>query len=287
MQLERRTRAEVFGGGGGGVSIAAGRVVVAEPVPPHVHDFLELALVTAGRARHRTADGSTGLTAGDLVAVRPGAWHAYQLGAAGAPFEVTNVYLGPEVVHGQLAWLMDYPRLARLLLVGGRLSAPLPAASLHRVGGWLAQLADEQDQPDAVLNGGLLGCALVEISRAEARQQPVAPPPVSRPVREALQAMTADLARAWTVTELAGRVGLSSSSLYRQFRSQLGAGPVEWLTRSRAEAAATLLVQTNLPVAAVGRRVGWPDPSYASRRFAQVYATTPSAYRAAHAGRGR
>ena len=43
-----------------------------------------------------------------------------------------------------------------------------------------------------------------------------------------------------------------------------------------------LLTKTDLPVAAIGRRVGWPDPSYASRRFAQVYAMSPTAYRAAH-----
>jgi AraC family L-rhamnose operon transcriptional activator RhaR len=281
MAMERRTRAEVFAAG---VAIAAWPFVITEPVPPHVHDFIELALVTGGSARYRTSDGTALLGAGDVVAVRPGTWHAYAP-AGGEPFAVTNAYLGPEMVHGSMAWLLDYPRLARLLLVGGRLRGALSPAATTRVAGWLAQLAEEQDRPDPGLNAALLGCALVEISRAEERQFPVAPPAISEPVRTALQAMTDDLAWPWTVPELGGRAGLSVSSLYRQFRDQLGSGPVEWLTRARAEAAATLLVQTDLSISAVGRRVGWPDPSYTSRRFAQVYEVSPTAYRAVHGGR--
>jgi len=277
--MERRTRAEVFGSG---VAVAAWPFVITDSVPPHVHDFVELALVTSGSVDHTAADGTARLGAGDVVVLRPGSWHAYAL-VDGEPFAVTNAYLGPELVHGSMAWLLDYPRLARLLLGGGRLRGSLPSAACTRVAGWLAQLAEEQDRPDPGLNAALLGCALVEISRAEETQSPVAPPLISEAVRTTLQALTGDLARPWTVPELAGRAGLSPSSLYRQFRDQLGSGPVEWLTRARAEAAATLLVQTELSVGAVGRRVGWPDPSYTSRRFASVYQVSPTAYRAAHA----
>lgn len=280
--MERRTRAEVFPAG---VAVAACPFVIGEAVPPHVHDFIELALVTGGSTDYSTRDGTVRLGAGDVVVARPGSWHAYAL-VQDEAFSVTNAYLGPELVHGSMAWLLDYPRVGRLLLGGGRLRASLPPPVRRRVAGWLTQLAEEQDRPDAGLNSALLACALVAISRAEEQQSPVAPPPISAPVRAALQAMTAELARPWTVPELAGRVALSPSSLYRQFRDQLGSGPVSWLTRARAEAAATLLVQTELSVAAVGRRVGWPDPSYASRRFAQVYAVSPTAYRAAHASSG-
>ncbi|MGI3785503.1 MAG: helix-turn-helix domain-containing protein [Janthinobacterium lividum] len=279
MQLERRTRAEVFSNG---VSVAAWHFVLTEPVPPHVHDYVELALVTGGAGRHTTAEGTDRLLPGDVVVVRPGAWHAYTPETAAEPFEVTNAYLGPETVHQELAWLLDYPRLARLLLVGGRLEAPLPDEPRRRVAGWLAQLAEEQRRPDQLLNAGLVQCALVEMSRATEEQVPLAPPALSTPVRDVLRIMTDDLARPWTVAELASRVQLSASSLYRQFHDQLGSGPVERLTLMRAEQAATLLVQTDLPVATVGRLVGWPDPSYASRRFSRVHQVSPTAYRRAH-----
>ncbi|GAA3558584.1 hypothetical protein GCM10022197_12400 [Microlunatus spumicola] len=281
MDVRRLTRSEVFTAG---VAVAAWPVVVADPVPPHVHDFVELALVTTGTARHSTAAGASVLGAGDVVVVRPGAWHAYFPGPEG-PCEVINVYLGPETLHADLAWVLDDPRLARLLLVGGRLDPPLAEVPRRRVEGWLHQLAQEQAAPDRRLNAALLQCALVEVSRATAQCGSVAPPALSGPVRDVLLAMTEDLARPWSVTELAARAGLSTSALHRQFREQLGSGPVERLTLLRAEAAATLLVQTDLTVAAVGRLVGWPDPSYASRRFRAIHQVSPAEYRRRHAAR--
>ena len=279
VQLERRTRREVFGSG---VAIAAWHFVLTEPVPAHVHDFIEIALVTAGAGWHTTAEGTQKLTLGDVVVVRPGAWHSYVPDADEGAFEVTNAYLGAETVHAELAWILDYPRLARLLLVGGRLEAPLPDRSRVRVDAWLGQLAQERHQPDRLLSAGLLQCALVEMSRSTEQQVPSTPPGLSRPVRDVLQTMSDDLARPWTVPELAFSAQVSPSSLYRQFHEQLGSGPVERLTLMRAEAAATLLVQTDLPVASVGRLVGWPDPSYASRRFRRVYQVSPVVYRRLH-----
>ncbi len=53
-----------------------------------------------------------------------------------------------------------------------------------------------------------------------------------------------------------------------------------WLARRRAEKAAVLLLTTNLPVAEIGRSVGWRDPNYFARRFRAAFGTTASAYRA-------
>ena len=43
--------------------------------------------------------------------------------------------------------------------------------------------------------------------------------------------------------------------------------------------AAGLLVTTDDSVAEIGRIVGWADPNYASRRFRQIYGSTPTDYR--------
>jgi len=281
MGVDRRLRAEVFSTG---FPVAASSHHVREAVRPHVHDFLELAVLTYGSAGHRTAAGLSRLEPGDVVVIRPGSWHAYELPGELESFGVLNAYVGSELVHGQLAWLLDYPQLARLLLFGGRLAGPLPAERRQRVTGWLMQLSEEQAARDVNIKAALLGCILVELSRALAAEPDAGGPRIGPPVRRAMQCLADDLTHGWSMTELAELAGVSASSLYRQFRLQLGSGPVEWLTRSRAERAAALLTQTDLPVAAIGRRVGWSDPSYASRRFAQVYGMAPTAYRAAHTG---
>jgi AraC family L-rhamnose operon transcriptional activator RhaR len=280
---DRRTRLDVFSSV---FPVGAASYAVSESVVPHVHDFIEIGFVTRGHVSHVTVDDVTRLGPGELAVIRPGTWHAYELEGTNETVEITNAYLGAELLHGQLSWVLDYPQLARLLLWGGRLPAPLPMDRRRRVEGWLAQLSEERDSPDIVIKTALLACVLVELARAEGELLAVESPAISAAVRSALQAMNEDLAHPWTVTQLAQQAGISDSSLYRQFRTQLGNGPVEWLTRARAERAATLLSQTDLPIAAIGRRVGWPDPSYASRRFHRVYGVPPKAYRAAHAARG-
>jgi transcriptional regulator GlxA family with amidase domain len=53
-----------------------------------------------------------------------------------------------------------------------------------------------------------------------------------------------------------------------------------YLDRIRAERAAGLLIETELPIATVGAMVGWHDPSHASRRFRATFGLSPSRYRA-------
>jgi AraC family L-rhamnose operon transcriptional activator RhaR len=79
--------------------------------------------------------------------------------------------------------------------------------------------------------------------------------------------------------ELAREVGLSVSHLHREFRSQLGITPMAWLARTRAELAASLLLQSDRPVGWIGTQVGWSDPNYFSRCFRRAYGLSPSCYR--------
>ena len=57
----------------------------------------------------------------------------------------------------------------------------------------------------------------------------------------------------------------------------------EWITERRMTQARRLLVETDLTVAEVGRRVGYADPVYFGRSFRRAHATTPLRWR--HAGR--
>jgi AraC family L-rhamnose operon transcriptional activator RhaR len=83
----------------------------------------------------------------------------------------------------------------------------------------------------------------------------------------------------WTMADLARLTGHSVSHLHREFKAQLGISPLAWLSRSRGELAAVALIQTDEPVAEIGRGVGWADPNYFSRVFRRRYGTSPTAYR--------
>ncbi|HIT74718.1 MAG TPA: helix-turn-helix transcriptional regulator [Candidatus Avipropionibacterium avicola] len=102
--------------------------------------------------------------------------------------------------------------------------------------------------------------------RAEARQ-----------VRDALQS---DIARSWTLPELAGMVHLSTKQLSRVFTDAYGKTPLTYLTMLRVEEMARLLRETDLTIEQTGRRVGWRSRNRASAAFRECVGTTPSRYRA-------
>ena len=273
MQLAREFRQQVLGDR----SIACQRWQLDADVPPHTHDFCELAVVISGSADHATQYGRRRVTAGDAVVVRPGDWHAW---VGCREVEVANLYLVPELFTDELSWVLHDPDLARLLLHGGESREPVPGPALTQLDGWLVDLAATgtgRSFADRMLRSALAGCILATLARGH--YDSGAASVIDDRVRRVLQVMSADLAHPWTMTELAGVANLSVSELHRRFRTQVGTTPVGWLTRCRAEAVAAQLVQGSAPVSEIGRRVGWPDPNYASRRFRGVFGTSPSAYR--------
>ncbi len=96
-----------------------------------------------------------------------------------------------------------------------------------------------------------------------------------------LEWMTARLGEPLPVEQLAAREGVSARTLARRFADQLGVSPGQWLLARRIAAARELLESTDLPLAAVARRVGLSSPTNLRRRFLRAVGTTPGAYRRA------
>src|SRR4029450_5298996 len=72
---------------------------------------------------------------------------------------------------------------------------------------------------------------------------------------------------------------ISPGSLSRVFRQHYGIGPVAALELLRLARAATLLVRSNLSVAAVAHDCGFSNPHHFSRRFHRRYGQPPGRYR--------
>ncbi|WP_165956935.1 helix-turn-helix domain-containing protein [Kribbella antibiotica] len=100
-------------------------------------------------------------------------------------------------------------------------------------------------------------------------------------VQHAIRLLEADLASAWTLDRLAAAVNLAPGYLVRVFGRSAGLSPIAYLQRLRAERAAGLLIETQLPIATIGTLVGWPDPSHATRRFRSHFGLSPTRYREA------
>lgn len=82
--------------------------------------------------------------------------------------------------------------------------------------------------------------------------------------------------------EEAEKLGISTATLRRFFHSYLGVPAGEFLLNTRIGRARRMLIETVLPIAEIGRRCGFDDPFYFSRRFRKETGETASSYRTHH-----
>ncbi|SDL54471.1 AraC-type DNA-binding protein [Glycomyces sambucus] len=98
-------------------------------------------------------------------------------------------------------------------------------------------------------------------------------------VAAALEAIHADPARQWTVASLGERAGLSRSAFSRRFTELVGQPPLAYLTSWRLTLAARLLADTDAPLSAVARRVGYASEFAFAAAFKRDFGTPPGQFR--------
>ncbi|MFJ8902287.1 AraC family transcriptional regulator [Streptomyces sp. NPDC102370] len=103
-------------------------------------------------------------------------------------------------------------------------------------------------------------------------------------VAAALTSLHREPARAWTVAELARAAAVSRSTLAVRFKTSVGQGPLEYLTRWRIELAARQLREGSATLAMIARSVGYGSESALSVAFKRVMGTSPGDYRRQQAG---
>jgi AraC family L-rhamnose operon transcriptional activator RhaR len=126
---------------------------------------------------------------------------------------------------------------------------------------------------------GNIGRALLLLETlAEFSVTPI--PRIHTAVLGGIRVMDENVAKEWSLPDLAKRLDLDPSYVARLFTSGIGAPPLAYLALLRAEEAASLLANSNIPCNEVGERVGWTDPNYFSRRFKQHFEESPTSFRA-------
>ncbi|MDF9812593.1 AraC-like DNA-binding protein [Streptomyces sp. SPB162] len=94
-----------------------------------------------------------------------------------------------------------------------------------------------------------------------------------------LDALARDAFLSLTIAEHATRHGMTLAELRAAVRSSAGCSPKDYLLGIRLGRAKELLAATDLPVAAVARRVGYEDPAYFSRLFTRRVGAAPVRFR--------
>jgi AraC-like DNA-binding protein len=99
------------------------------------------------------------------------------------------------------------------------------------------------------------------------------------PVAAALRAIHGDPARQWTVEELGTRAGLSRAAFARRFTALVGQPPLAYLTWWRMTIAARLLHDSDAPLGAVARQVGYTSEFAFAHAFKREYGSAPGGFR--------
>ena len=134
---------------------------------------------------------------------------------------------------------------------------------------------------DAVLSR-LIEVMLIETLRREAASSlphpgvlgGLADPRLAR----ALADIHADVARRWTVEDLARRVGMSRAAFARRFAEAVGSAPVEYLLRWRMALAKDALLHGRGTLEEIALKVGYRSASAFSTAFSQKVGCPPGEY---------
>ena len=79
-----------------------------------------------------------------------------------------------------------------------------------------------------------------------------------------------------TLEELAGICGVTKQHFCRVFKAKMGMRPMEYLARKRVSEARALLLSTKMPVAEIGRRVGYDSLTYFGMVFKKYEGISPT-----------
>ncbi|WP_328432006.1 AraC family transcriptional regulator [Streptomyces sp. NBC_00453] len=147
----------------------------------------------------------------------------------------------------------------------------------------LARELDERRPGSCLALPSLLDLLLIYLVRAWTTESDTGswPAVLSDPVTTAaLRALHSDPAAPWTNDSLAAEAGVSRATLARRFTALVGRPPMAYLTWWRLTRTATLLRDTDAPLASVAREVGYSSPYALSHAFSREFGVTPGKYRA-------
>lgn len=97
-------------------------------------------------------------------------------------------------------------------------------------------------------------------------------------ISRALSLMHEQPARRWTLTDLAGKIGMSRTSFAVRFKACVGLPPLEYLTRWRMVLASDHLVSSGTSVATVASALGYESESAFGAAFKRVMGCSPRKY---------
>lgn len=157
------------------------------------------------------------------------------------------------------------------------------ASRLHRVVELIAEETATSLPGRELILERLVEVLLVEALRfrpAEAKKQEqgllagLADPALARALRQ----LHEDVARAWTVADLARTAGMSRAVFAERFTKKVGMPPMQYLFEWRIALAKDVLRRERVPLAEIAEKIGYQSASAFSTAFSRHTGCSPSAF---------
>jgi AraC-like DNA-binding protein len=226
-------------------------------------------LLVKGRGEYEDDRGQRfDLRAGDLTLVLPDIGHRYGPKEGDVTHELFVVFDGPVFDAWYREGILSVDRV--------RLQLGDPTTWADRLMNTV--IPEARFETDAILEVTRMQHFLAEALRATERGVPSHGR--SEWLQRAMRAIDATITGSVDWDEIALDLGVSTVTLRRRFRDQLGCSPVAYRNRRLVGRACALMQQTGMSDQAIADALGFCDPQYFSRCFKRVIGSSPRAYRA-------
>lgn len=260
------------------------------PVISHMHDYIEIVLITKGSCIHRYHNTEVTLIPGDVFIIVPHEEHSY---AINSDVRIYNCHFYPEVLGEDWKELKKISGIYDMLMVEPIYRSEinrqeilhLQPAEIPYIESVLTKMIEEQKDIQAgyylvqKANLIILLSILGRVWEKQFKGKPYGYHGKREILAEALKYLENNINNEFNISELAYKACMSPHYFRKVFKEVTGLTPLEYINKIRITKAVQQLKEYNHTIAEVAEMVGINDTNYFSRMFRKVMGCSPTEFR--------
>ena len=255
----------------------------------HEQEFFEINIITRGNGIHYINNNRINANTGDVFIIPPKISHGY---VGGEGFDVFHVIMSDAFMNKYVADLQHLPSFYKLFgaepLMRGRTIYPLHLTlSLYELNFTLdilskiAQYTNYASPTESLIRSNLAIASIALFCNAYAINNPNSD--MSQSEEHALMDSISYIHERYyekiTIETLMQIAHMSRTSYIKKFKEICKMSPAAYITKTRIESAAVMLLNTSLSVSEIAYKTGFYDASHLSKTFERLYQVSPILFR--------
>lgn len=259
------------------------RLNVAQEVPWHWHEEIEVIAIAQGRGIVQTNEDTWLLETGDGIFINTNTLHSVQL-LDGGICQLHSLVFSADLLAGTPGSVFEQRYLRPMLrsptrALPLRRNVPWQREAVSAIEGAYHAFAAEAFGWEFLVRAELGRLWILAAEHAAPSVPVVEESSDTRRLKEMLRCFHENYQRTVSLEEVAAAANVGKRECLRCFQRTIGITPIQYLLRFRVRQASRLLVETDLPVTEIALRCGFESPSYFSLTFRRLTGRTPRDHR--------